>query len=872
MTHLTPFRTLLTAALMGAVVCLSGQGQAVQVDLPLLLQNQQATQLMVPLPTTLKGQTLSVVLQGWKSEGELQQGPPAGFRINHPKKLSASQNPILPISVQVTGDSDLTRLVLVFDVTGPQGKEQVEVVLQLPPRVRLEVQVPEGVTTLPGYTVQVPIHIHNTGVIPAHIHVELSLALQAVPDFELAPGAARTINLPIPTQATDQTLEIGLLTPTSTLRKKILLKGVKGTDAPYRVKIQMSAGTESGQPVGTQLRAEANLSESVRLSAAVALKGTALQSPSLLGGVGKTTVNYGAGPASGVAGSAGEGLYISGEPLSGLQVGAGWGTRTTSLRLGAKSAGREEQLYWSVAAHSDLAFTSPEFSASLQNSEWSWNSKFTPWQPTQWVSSLGYSGPGEGANARVAYGPAGWDVFLKGNLTLPDSQDRFSSQWNLQGNQWRDFQMTYSNRESDWSWMYRPDQQSEVQASYRIPLQDFTLQFNALVQMKGFALTGAELAGNASYTQGPLQLNLEGAVRSNTSGNLNLSGKYTTLLDAGELSLNGGVRTSWISGEWMVLPFAGINYRDVSGWVGTVSASKTREGINYIARLAYQFELAVPEQVTSWLNGSPAVDPSARTVRLEVQGTGFQPSLAGVALLGCGMIARTDANGKAKLQGFQGPCTITIDRNTLPPRTALPVNTLQTHPGDSLNVQLIPTFELEGKLEYEQTTLPIDPTPRRVRITLAGPDTFFKEVDMPSGDFEFKDLPIGEYTITVGEGRSIRKLLAPNQGPLVLTVPAPALPTLKKTTPPLRLSWQNLTVAAGSMAHLKVTSEGNIQKLVLRAQEWEQTQDCADQTSCETAFVVPSTPEGLLAVQLEVHFANGTVARRSAQLIVSPSP
>ena len=861
------FRPLL-ACLGAGMLMLSGLALAE----PLMLQNQQATQLMLPLQDTLQKQALTVVFRGWKEGETFHEGVPEGFKISFPKKLSPSQKPILPISLQVVGDTDLTQLVLVFVLTGLQGSAEVEVPLQLPQRARLAFEVADTVTTLPGYTVQVPVHIHNIGPIPTRVHLELSLALQAVADFDLAPGEARSVNLAVPTQATDQKLEIGLVTPTRTIRKTILLRGVPGLQTPYRVKFQLGSGLESGGTVGNQLRLDASFSETVRFSAAVQASGTALQLPSLTLAVGKTTVNYGVSPATGVAGSVGPGFYLSTEPVKDLQVGAGWGTSTPSFRVGVKQSGRMEGVSWSVAGHTDLAWTSPELAGSLQTPQWTWNAKVTPGQQTDSTLSASYNAQGLGLNGRVQHGKDGWGGEVRATFKPAGTPDSFSGQVNVLGSKWQDLGLTYSNRQSEWSWTYRPDQTSDLQGNLRVSLQDLTLRFTAGAQLQGLTFKGAQLGADLTYVQGPWQVNLTTSLQTGGTGTLNLTGKHTWLLDSGELQLEGGARTSWQTGTFTVLPFAGLTYRDVGGWQATLSASKTREGINYRGRLAYQFELPVPPEVTGWLDGAPPSDPSARTVRIDVQGSGFQPLLEGVKVSGCGMSGVTDPNGKVELRGTPGPCTLSIDQTTLPKHTFLQNNAVPTQPGETLTVQLIPTFDLRGRVEYQKTEgVPfIPPPPRKVKVTFKGIDTFWKDVELPDGAFEIKDLPIGEYTVTAEDGPPVKTLLVPGGALLVVTLPPASVQTVKKTTPPLKLAWKELTVRAGGEARLTVTSEGPINKVTLKSQDWENTHSCQNRTTCEVVFQVPPTPGGLLAVQMEVLFQDGAVARRSAQLIVPP--
>lgn len=872
LTSLLPASSTLASRslLIGAGLLLASLGTA-KAQEAVVLQNQQATQVMHRLEEALKGQKLGVEYLGWTDETGDHAGMPAGFSVRYPRALPASQNPILPISIQVTGDSDLTSLTLRFEMVTAQGRIPVLIPLKLPARARLELQAPEAITTLPGYTVQLPLRVRNTGTIPAKVHLEFSLALQSIADFELQPGAERLINVPVPTQPSDQVLEVGLVTSSSTQHRKILLRGVRAVDSPYRVRMQWGSNLEASQPTRTQLRAEGDLSSSVRFSASIQLQDLQAQDPSLLVGVGKTTINYGTSPASGVAGSVGEGLYVSTEPTKDLQVGVGLGTRKETLRIGAKYATRADLLYWSAAAQTDLALTRPEFSASFQHPEWSWNARLTPGQNTVWSMGASYSRDGKSLSGRVSDTSNGWNGSLKGTLKLLPQEDLFSAEVNVNASQWQDLQVRYSNRDTEVGWTHRPEQRSELTGTYRMDLQDLTLKFSTAVSLQALSLQSASLTADATYVQGPLQLHLVSSVKTGGTGTLDLSGRYTALLDSGELSLEGGVRSAWQSGDWSFFPYASVNYRDVSGLQGYASVNQTRSGTHYRAGLSYRFELPVPAQLTSFLDGAPPEDPSARTVRFDVQGTGFQPSLAGVRVSGCGMSGQSDSNGRVNLKGYQGPCTLVIDRSSLPARTFLKTQTLPSEPGDSLTVQLLPTLDFRGKVEYEKTSgALIPPTPRKVRLTMVGPETFWKDVDMPAGNFDIRDVPVGEYTLTLDDGKPVTRVLLPDGPPVVLTLPAPQVQTLKKTTPPLKLNWKSLTVAAGGQAELNVSSEAAITKLVVRGPELEKIQDCAGQPSCATAFVVPDLTESLLTVQVEVHFAEGSVARRTAQLIVTP--
>ncbi|GEM44753.1 hypothetical protein [Deinococcus cellulosilyticus] len=865
-------RPSLQNALVGAGCLLACSGVAQAENETITLQNQQATQVMFRLQEAFKSMKLGVQLVGWSNETGTHAGAPVGFNVRFPRALPASQNPILPLSVQITGDTDLTSLTLLFEVTTPQGPVQVPVPLKLPARAKLELQAPEAITTLPGHTVQLSLKVRNMGPIPARVHLEFSLALQGIPDFDLQPGAERTLNVPVPTQPSDQVLEVGLITSSSTQHKKILLRGVRAVDSPYRVRLQWGSNFESGQPFRTQFRAEGDLSSTVRFSASMQLQDLKVQDPGLMVGVGKTTVNYGSSPASGVAGSAGEGLYVSTEPVKDLQVGAGWGMRTGMVRLGAKYATRSDLLYWSVAAHTDLAFTRPEVAVSLQHPEWSWNARSTPGQSMFWSTGASYTAQGKSLNARVSYGQSGWGGSLRGSLKLLPGEDTFSSEITVANSQWQDLQFRYSNRDTELGWTYRPEHRSELTGSHRLVLEDLNIKFSTSASLKAFEIQGAEVSADATYTQGPLQLNAFTSLKTGGRGAFNLSGKYTSLLDSGELALEGGVRSSWESGNISLFPFASVNYRDVNGLQGYVSVNQTRAGTHYRAGLSYRYELPVPASITAALDGTPPADPSTRTVRFDVQGTGFQPSLSGVRVSGCGMSGQSDANGRVVLKGYQGPCTLAVDRSSLPAHTHLKTQTLPSEPGDSLTVQLVPTFDFRGRIEYEKTSdsALIPPTPRKVRVMIAGVETFWKDVDMPAGTFEVKDLPVGEYTLSVEDGKPVTRVLLPDGPPVVLTLPAPQVQTLKKTTPPMKLNWKSLTVGAGTSAELNVTSEAAIQQLIVRGPQVDVLQDCKSQPSCTTAFVVPVSADGLLSVQVEVHFKEGGVARRTAQLIVTP--
>lgn len=865
-------------------------------------------------------QALHFKLLGWRAvDGATGEGTPPGWRVTYPAALAAGDEAILPLSVAGPSAGVARDLTLIFELAGQRGTT-IEVVVSWLRAARLEARALPEIRTLPGSSLRVPLVVRNTGNVAALASVTAQGAdITALP-VSVPPGGEATLALLVPAVDSERRVTLTLRGGVKDVVMPLRLLGPRPRGAGFGLTLRAgaaaSAGAGQAHVDAGVLSIEGLLSPVTSLRASFARTDGQVK-PTLSLAHRDTRVNYGEAPAANVAGSVGTGLYLSQEvgpygPLRKVQVAAALpqDSGTNAARLGLGVSSQLGAATVRAGASVNVHGTDPAVAVEGSAGHLSAALQVSPQRETRWGVTAGYATPHLSLRAgaqqretgRYAWGEA------RGNVTVGGQSTRFGVRADIRDTAWSSMSLSAQTDHLQVSMRAGADASQTLDARTNFGVGATRAQLGGSVTLDHWAFRSAQADVKVQSTLGSARLDAAASAQFTTAGlsgvsyNAALAGpvgpaelKLTaagTSAGALDLGLGAAFHGTLPGGQWKVEPnlvvlgvlaapstTAGVtaSYDTYSGWHGLVGISGPLSGpgsVRVRAGLSYQLFVPTGDALAEQLAGP---DPTRRTVRVILQEDGRAIPLAGVRVKGCGQDATTNAQGMATLRGFRDSCPVSLDAGSLPDGTTAATARVEVAPGAHQTVAVVPLGQLRGQVTYvdPQTgeVVPDGPA-REVTVTVNGPVQTFTRVQLPGGSFELPPLPAGSYQVSVEDRPPVTVTLTRAGATVQLQVPGSPRVVLDpaKVTPPVRLAWTSPLVTAGAAAGLQVSSPATITAVTVGVLGVRTTTPApTDQSGPWLVRVpTPASAEGLQSVDVEVHFADGSVAHRSLQLVVTP--
>lgn len=830
-------------------------------------------------------------LLGWENAGGLViESLPTWLEVSFPAQLVKSAQPLLPLTFRQKGVSpDSTPVTLLFLVSSEGVEEIVRVAVQPEAQVIFQLEAPEEVIALPDRSQRIPVRVRNKGNAVGMVSFTFSGLEASASKAEVAPGAEETVYITIPpleqgVKDLQLTLQSGQQLITRTIRIASLNRTpASGFGLATRVETQGQLAL-TGEGSGKTTRStEGNLSRFTYMKAQVS------EASSQEGPKATATLRYRdtqlelqegsqLSPAEGI----GPGLYLTQSfrdlpVVETLSMGIALPTEDASstARFGAGLNGRYLQAGFSLnTLGSDPLFrlrgAAERFTASFL---------YSPERPTLWEAhtsyvdapfSLGLGADQRGSDLRFWVEPR-----LVQQVPQLGRLD-FGVRAELLNGSFSSVSAKVSGQHGSLSWK-RDRFVNLLEGSYTLQLDPVQLKMGG-----GLTLSGAGpsyLALDSTLPVGPALLNAGSTVSTVGTTDLRLGASYTALLPSGQLTTSGAAEVYDLFHASRTVSEFVLVYADLGGWQAQFSASIpfADPGAMTLKLSFFQQQFIPTSREFAELVDGP--DPTLRSLLVQFDdGTIIRP-LEGVQISGCGAPAVTDAEGIATLSGPSGACTAVVDEQSLPLEGFVVSNRVEIAPGESAAVTVLATAQVSGRVQYtdSETGEAAEGPNRTVRVTLEGPEPRWLDVALPGGTFEFGRLPIGAYVALADGGEPIAFTVDSAGTELLLTLPGSRRTVLDPATitPPLKISVDSLVVTAGAEAKLRVTSPADIGSITTEAFGIAIIVERTGQAGAESWEIVVPVPEsasGTLPVLITVQFAEGAVARRVVQLIVTPLP
>ncbi|GGL95013.1 hypothetical protein GCM10010840_36350 [Deinococcus aerolatus] len=887
-------------------------------QLPLPASGEVTT--VLALGPAYDGQALHFKLLGWRAmKGATGEGTPPGWRVTYPSALAAGGEAILPLSVAGPSGAVARDLTLIFQVDGQPGTT-IEVLVSWPRVARLEARALPELRTLPGAPLQVPLVIRNTGNVAALASVTAQGAdIKALP-VSVPPGGEATLTLLVPSVDSERQVRLTVSGGMKDVVMHVRLLGSRPRGAGFGLTVRagatVSAGDGQAHLDAGVLSIEGLLSPVTSLRASIARTGSEVK-PTLSIAHRNTRVDYGGAPTANVAGSVGTGLYLSQEfgpygPIRRVQVAAALpqdnGTTAARVGLGVSSqfGAATVQARASVSVHGDDPAVAVEGSAGHVSAA----VQVTPQRDTRWGVTAGYVTPHLSLRAGAQQREVGLDGWgeARGDVTLGGTPTRFGvradvrdSAWNsvtlsaqtdhlrlsmragADASQWLDARSTFSvgaiRSQLGGSvtldhWAFRS---AQADVKMKTTVRSAQLEAAANAQFTPAGLSGVNYTAAVSAPGGPADLKLSAAGTSAGALDLGIAAVFHGTLPSGQWKVEPNLVVLGVLAAPRTTAGVTASYDTYSGWHGLVGISAPLSGpgsVRVRAGLSYQLFVPTGEALAEQLAGP---DPTRRTVRVILQEDGRAIPLAGARVKGCGQDATTDAQGMATLRGFRGSCPVSLDAGSLPDGTTAAIARMDVAPGADQTMAVLPLGQLRGQVTYvdpQSGEVVADGPERQVTVTVSGPVQTFTRAQLPGGHFELPPLPAGTYQLSVEDRPPVTVTLTRAGATVQLQVPGAPRVVLdpSKVTPPVRLAWTSPLVTAGTAAGLQVSSPAQITKVTVSVLGVQTTIPAPSDQSAPWPVGVPTpaTVDGLQNVTVEVHFADGSVAHRTLQLVVTP--
>lgn len=855
-----------------------------------VLRGGEATTLL-SLGAALQDQAIEVRLLGWIVAGaELQPGLPAGLEVVHPTVLAPTATPLLPLIVREVGPEAVPpALTLVFLLRGDRVELRVPVSVIAPGQARFAVEAPAEVVGRPEQALQIPVRVVNTGTAPARAELSFQGADATAPTVTVPAGTERTVHVSTaaPGQGSRELrIEVhGGLEPARATVRLVSTDSRRGTGGGVATTVTaeaqaaLGAGMAGLDAAGT-IELDGTLSRTTRLRATVQgdLDGTPEATLDLQHR--GTRLELSPASATSPAGDVGFGLYLAQEVrrvsgLDQLSVGVAvplpeQGERPS--RFGVRASRRRLRASASLDTHGE----NPR--ARLEGGTGRFHAQvaYRPDEATRWKTNLTWVRP----SLQLAVGYDRTDTAheawaaSRAPFRVPGiGRTAFSVRVELMDWALREIAAGLDGADGSVRWR-RIEGEHTFDARYEVRLRPVELELAAHLPFAVPASGWVRLDAGAPL--GPSVLTAGATVTGTGATDARVGASYQRLLLGGLLSAETELAVQDALGSRSLSSTFGAGYVHPDGWQGGVAMAVPLQGHDRVElelSLTHRGFVATPQKLADALDGP---DPTERHLTVLLFDGEHHRPLAGVRVHACGETATTDADGRAVLRGPPSRCAVRLDASTLPVASWAGGTDVELGPGEDRVVEVLTTAEVRGRVRYvdPMTGQPLDGGPRRtVRVQLDGPEARWTSVTLPEGDFVLEDLPVGAYTAEVPGGTERTFVLTGAGAEVVVSVPGPARTVLDpvRATPPVAVTLASLLVPAGGTVELRVTSPGEIARVDAR---WGEQRGAgqAQNGGWTVRLTAPPTEVGAHLIPVEIGFADGSVAERSVQVIVTTAP